>query len=150
MKTSHLHLTIVIYAILLLAACAPTIANRGNLLDMEKLAEIKVNESTREDVATKLGSPTQVSTFDEKIWYYFGRRTEQYSFLKPTVTEQQTVEIKFNDQGIVTEINKLNPEDVQNIEPVSRRTPTYGHETTFFEQLLGNLGRPGSLNKGKK
>ena len=138
------------FVLLLLSSCAPTVANRGNLLDMEKLAEIKVDSSTREDVATKLGSPTQVSTFNENVWYYFGRRTEQYSFLKPSVTEQQAVEIRFNDQGIVSAVNKLNPEDAQNIDPVSRRTPTYGHETTFLEQLLGNLGRPGALNKGKK
>lgn len=136
---------------LLLAGCAPTIANRGNIVDADKLAEIKPGSSTREEVATKLGTPTQVSTFDEKIWYYFGQQTEQYSFLAPEVTERQTIAIAFNDEGVVTAINKLNPNDVATIDPVSRRTPTYGHETTVLEQLVGNLGRPGRLggDKGK-
>ena len=137
--------------VLLLAGCAPTIANRGAIIDADKLAEVKPGSSTREEVATKLGTPTQVSTFDEKIWYYFGQQTEQYSFLDPKVTERQTIAIAFNDEGVVTAVSKLSPNDVSAIDPVGRRTPTYGHETTVLEQLVGNLGRPGRLggDKGK-
>lgn len=135
-------------AMLLLAACAPKLANRGNLLEPEKMAEIKVGESTREDVVNKIGSPTQVSTFDEKTWYYFGARTKQYSFLDPEVVEQKTVEIKFNDEGTVTAMNELDPAAAQKVSPVSRSTPTYGHDMTFFEQLVGNLGqRAGAAKK---
>lgn len=136
--------------LLALGACAPKIANRGNILEPEKLAEIKVGESTREDCATKLGSPTQVSTFDENVWYYFGRRTEQYSFLDPEVIEQKAVEVRFNDQGIVTAVNLLDPKQCREIEPVERSTPTYGHEMTFIEQLVGNLGQRTSGSKDKK
>jgi outer membrane protein assembly factor BamE (lipoprotein component of BamABCDE complex) len=138
--------------VLLLAGCVPMVANRGNILDPDRLAEIKPGTSTREEVATKLGTPTQVSTFDEKIWYYFGQQTEQVSFLDPKVTERQTIAIAFNDDGVVTAVNKLSPNDVAAIDPVGRRTPTYGRETTVLEQLVGNLGRPGKLggNKGER
>jgi len=135
--------------IALLAACAPTVANRGNLIEAEKLAEIQVGTSSREDVASKLGTPTQVGSFDENVWYYFGRRTEQYSFFTPEVVEQQAVEVHFDDQGIVVALNKLDPGDTKKVDPVNRRTPTYGRETTIFEQLIGNLGRPGMPAKGK-
>lgn len=47
-------------------ACAPTVANRGNILDLDVLAEIKPGTTTRE-VASKLGSPTVMSTFDDKV-----------------------------------------------------------------------------------
>ena len=134
---------------LLLAACAPTIANRGNLLDSDKLAMVKTGLSTREDVAATLGTPTQISTFDEKIWYYFGRHTQQYSFFDPEITEQQAVEVRFDDQGTVTSVKKLDPAAAEEIDPVDRRTPTYGHETTFFEQLIGNVGH-GDAKKDKK
>lgn len=137
-------------ASLLLGACAPKLANRGNMLEPEKMAQIKVGESTREDVASKLGTPTQVSTFDENIWYYFGASTEQYSFFYPEVIEQKTVEIKFNDQGIVTAMNQLDPSAAQDIDPVSRSTPTYGHEMTFVEQLVGNLSQRVGKEKDKK
>lgn len=127
-----------------LGACAPTMANRGNILDPDKLAEVKVGESTREQVAASLGTPTQVGLFDENVWYYFGRSTKQYSFLDPEIIKQQAVEVRFNDEGVVTKLEVLDPSLAQNIDPVGRRTPTYGHETTVFEQLVGNLGKPGS------
>lgn len=131
--------------VLALSACTPTVANRGNMVDPDKLAEIKVGETTREQVVSTLGSPTQIGTFDENVWYYFGRSTEQYSFLDPKVVKQQALEVHFNEEGVVTRLNQLDPKEAQNISPVARRTPTYGHETTWIEQLVGNLGRPGGL-----
>ncbi len=128
-----------------LCACAPTMANRGHIVDQERLREIKTGESTREDVVRILGSPTQVSTFDEKIWYYFGRSTKQYSFRDPEVIEQKAFEIRFNDEGIVVANTLFDSAAARTIESVERRTPTYGHETTALEQLIGNLGRPGGL-----
>lgn len=126
----------------LLAACEPTIANRGNILDPDKLAEVKVGTSTREEVATHLGTPTMVSTFDDKVWYYAGRQTEQYSFFDPIVLKQKAVEVRFNDEGIVTALNDLDLSAAKDISPVDRRTPTYGNDDTFIKQLLGNLSRP--------
>jgi len=126
-------------------ACTPTAANRGHVIEQEKLLDIKTGESTREDVVRLLGSPTQIGVFDEKVWYYFGRSTKQYSFFDPEVVEQKAVEIRFNDEGVVTRVASLDPSDSRDVTPVDRRTPTYGHETTIIEQLVGNLGRPGGL-----
>jgi outer membrane protein assembly factor BamE (lipoprotein component of BamABCDE complex) len=139
-------------AMLVLAACTPTVSNRGNIVDRDLLTEIKPGESSREDVVRVIGSPTQVATFDEKTWYYFGRNTKQYSFLDPEIVATQAIEVKFDDVGIVTSIDVLDPALAQNVQPIDRRTPTYGHETTIMEQLVGNLGRPGGLGgkEGKK
>ena len=139
MKKTHL---LLLSAAALLTACEPTIANRGNILDPDKLAEIKVGTSTREDVATKLGTPTQISTFDDKIWYYVGRQTQQYSFLDPEVLKQKAVEIRFNEDGAVTSVKDLDLAEAQDIHPVDRTTPTYGHDDTFIQQLIGNLSHP--------
>jgi len=126
----------------LTVACAPVVASRGSLLDSDRLAEVKVGASTREDVAKTLGTPTMVSSFDDKTWYYVGRKTEQYSFLDPEVIEQKAVELKFTDEGIVTGVRELSLADVQEVNSVERRTPTYGNDDTFIKQLIGNLSRP--------
>lgn len=137
--------------LLALLGCEPTIATRGDILDPDKLAEIKVGTSTREDVANKLGTPTEVSTFDDKIWYYVGRETKQYSFLDPETIKQSGVEIQFNDSGVVTAIDPLNPQLAENIEPASGSTPTYGRNDTFWKQLLGDVGHtmPGGMQPGQ-
>jgi outer membrane protein assembly factor BamE (lipoprotein component of BamABCDE complex) len=125
-----------------LAACEPTMANRGNILDPDSLAQIVPGTSTREDVATKLGTPTEVSTFDEKIWYYIGRQTEQYSFFAPEVLKQQAVEVDFDDKGIVQQVRKLDLSQAGDIDPVDRVTPSYGRSDTFIKELLGDISHP--------
>ncbi len=136
---------------LALAACEPTIATRGNILDPDKMQQVEIGKSTREDVALTLGSPTQLSAFDENVWYYIGRNTEQYAFLDPEVIQQKAVEIRFNEDGLVAAVRTFDPSLAENIAPASGKTPTYGRETTFIEQLVGNLGRPGALGaKGSK
>ena len=128
--------------IAVLAACEPTVANRGNILDLDALAQIKPGVTTREEVATKLGTPTAISTFDEKTWYYVGRETEQYSFLAPDVIKQQAVEIDFNDRGIVTASRNMDVSQAADTSPVDRATPTYGQKYTFMRELLGDLSHP--------
>jgi outer membrane protein assembly factor BamE (lipoprotein component of BamABCDE complex) len=141
-KTMRFKLPGLLFLAALLGACEPVIANRGNILDADKLAEIKAGTSTREEVATKLGTPTQISTFDDKVWYYVGRQTQQYSFLDPEVVKQKAVEIRFDDQGVVTTVTDLNLAEAHDIEPVDRATPTYGRDDTFIKQLIGNLAHP--------
>ncbi len=127
---------------LTISACTPTIAKRGNAIDEDSLRQIKVGESTREDVARILGTPTQTSTFDDKIWYYIGRRTEQEAFLDPELIEQRIVAIRFTPEGKVEKVNEGTDKYAQTIDPVNAKTPTYGKEVTLMQQLLGNLGKP--------
>ncbi|MBI1272529.1 MAG: outer membrane protein assembly factor BamE [Alphaproteobacteria bacterium] len=135
---------------LLAAACTPVVANRGNMVDADRLAEIKAGVSTREEVAVKLGSPSHIAALDENTWYYIGRRTEQYAFFDPEVTEQQVVLVTFDDAGIVKDIEKIDTSGAKDISPVQRATPTFGRETTLIQDLFGNVGRPGAPKKGGK
>lgn len=146
----HKHSSLFLIPLLLLGltACAPTIANRGQIIDPEKLANVQAGLSTREDVVMLLGSPTQVSTFNENKWYYIGRSTAQTSFFDPEVIEQKAVVISFDDMGTVEDVTEQDPKIAQNIEPVSRKTKTHGRRTTVIEQLVGNLGRPAA--RGRK
>ena len=139
MKKTHL---LLLCATALMAACQPTVANRGNILDPENLAQIKPGVTTREEVAAKLGTPTSISTFDDKTWYYVGRQTEQYSFLSPEVMKQQAVEVDFDDQGVVTAARNLDLSKAADADPVDRATPTYGQQYTIWRELLGDLSHP--------
>lgn len=138
--------------LLALAACEPAIANRGSLLDPEVLGQIQPGVTTREEVATRLGTPTSISTFDENVWYYIGRMTEQYSFFSPDVLKQQAIEVDFDQNGVVTEIKNLDLTKAADASPVDRSTPTYGRKNTFLRELLGDFShaRPdlGNRNRG--
>ena len=128
-----------------LVSCAPTIDQRGNLPEPEKLAQIHPGTTTREQVAKILGTPSSTGVFDDKNWYYISRRTKQVSFFDPDVLDQQVYIVNFDGTGVVRGIDHKDLKDGRDIEPAPGATPAPGRELTFLEQVLGNIGR---FNKG--
>jgi outer membrane protein assembly factor BamE (lipoprotein component of BamABCDE complex) len=132
---------LVMCGVVALAGCSGTVDQRGNLPDPVKLAEIQPGVTTKDGIAQLLGTPSSVSTFNDKTWYYISRRTEQVAFFDPKVLDQEVVVVAFDDSGIVRDVGRRTLADGQAIEPVARETPAPGHELTFIEQLIGNVGR---------
>ena len=131
----------IISGIALVAGCATSVEQRGNLPAQDKLAEVHPGSTTKDEVIKILGSPSSVSVFNDKCWYYISRRTGQFAFLDPSVLDQQVYIVNFDDQGVVKAVGHKGLEDGEEIVPVARATPAPGRELTFLEQIIGNLGR---------
>jgi len=124
------------------ASCAPSVDQRGNLPNPDKIAEIRAGSTTKDEVAKILGTPSSISVFgNDKSWYYISRRTAQTAFFDPDVLDQQVYIVNFDDQGIVRAVDHRVLEDGKEITPVARATPAPGRELSFLEQLIGNLGK---------
>ncbi len=130
-----------------LGACAPRIDVRGYTADPDALAEIEPGVQTASQVAALLGTPTVVSTFDERRWYYIMRRTETTSFYTPELAEQQIVAVSFDEDDVVAEVAFLGAEEARAIHPVSVESPVRGRDLSLFQQLFGNIGRPAASNR---
>jgi outer membrane protein assembly factor BamE (lipoprotein component of BamABCDE complex) len=126
---------------LTLAACERAIQVRGNLPDDGDVAKISPGIHTRGDIASLLGTPSTVSTFEDSKWYYIGQKTTEFAFFEPEVLERKVVVVSFDDAGTVADTTVYTLEDGQEIEPVGRVTPTEGKDLTILQQLIGNLGR---------
>lgn len=124
-----------------LTACAPTVNNRGNLVEDRRLVGVHAGSSTKQDVTKLLGSPSTTSTLDPNVWYYIGSITETESFLDPAIVQQRVLRISFNDQGVVDKIADVDTAESREVVPDEETTPTAGHEISFIEQLVGNLNR---------
>ena len=133
---------------LILAACAPMVDQRGNLPDPTKLASIQPGVTTKEAVSKLLGTPSSISTFNDKTWYYISKKTKRISFWDPEVLDQQVLAIKFDDAGIVADMRIYGLENARAIVPDPNSTPTSGRELTILQQLLGNIGRFGGSGGG--
>jgi outer membrane protein assembly factor BamE (lipoprotein component of BamABCDE complex) len=130
------------YGAAALVSCAPAVDQRGNLPNLDKLAEIHAGSTTKDEVAKILGTPSSVSVFNnDKSWYYISRRTSQTAFLDPDVLDQQVYIVNFDDQGVVKAVDHKVLEDGKEVTPVARATPAPGRELSFLEQLIGNLGK---------
>lgn len=130
-----------------LAACSPRVAVRGNLPREEQLSKIVVGKQNRHEVADILGTPSTLGTFDDNVWYYISRKTENYAFFDEKVADQQVIAIYFDDKDIVQKIYRYDKDDRRQVGMIDRTTPTAGKELSVFEQLIGNLGRFGGGQK---
>ena len=140
-----------------LGGCGIPTTQRGNLPKADALEQVKPGETDKQTVTRLLGTPSTIPTFDNKTWYYISRETKQIAFLKPEVLDQQVVAIRFDDNGIVTAVDRKGLKDAQDVTPNPNATPAQGREFTFLEQLIGNFGKfnnsksastPGGPNTG--
>jgi len=137
-----------ISGMVLVVGCATSVEQRGNLPAQDKIAEVHPGTTTKEEVIKILGSPSSVSVFNDKSWYYISRRTGQIAFFDPNVLDQQVYIVNFDNQGVVTAVDHKGLEDGKEIVPVAKATPAPGRELSFLEQIIGNLGRFNSSGGG--
>lgn len=124
-----------------LSACGNSVQLRGNTPDPEDVAAIEPGVHSRQDIVDLLGSPSTVSTFQDRKWYYIGQKTEEIAFMKPSVIDRKVLVITFDDTGVVEGTTNYSLADAQDVDPVDRETPTEGRDLTLLQQLFGNIGR---------
>src|SRR5262249_13735915 len=117
---------------LLASACSPMVDTRGNMPPVEEIATIQPGVTTRTQVSQLLGSPSSVGTFNDRAWYYIGRKTETLAFLRPEVTDQQVLVVRFDEAGVVQDLEKRGIETAREVAMNDRETPTAGHSLGFF------------------
>lgn len=129
-----------------MTACAPMTSFQGYQAIDAKPADVKVGADTKNSVRARLGTPSQVSTFDPNQWYYVSSVTQRQGFYKPRTVRRDVVAISFDkDSQAVTSVKVLSLADSRDIAYAGRETPTRGRQLSILEQLLGNLGQ-GQLN----
>ena len=124
-----------------LMACGTGIQVRGNLPEPEDVAVIEPGVHSRQDIVDLLGSPSTVSTFQDRKWYYIGQKTQQFAFSRPEVLDRSVLVVTFDDAGYVDQTISYTLADGKQVQPVERITPTEGKDLTILQQLFGNLGR---------
>jgi len=123
------------------AACAPIAAVHGNFVDSDRLAALQPGLSQKADVASILGSPSTIGTFNDDTWYYIGENTEKRGIFRPEVVARKIVRIQFDERGTMREVQTLDESAGESVALSDRETPTAGRDMTFIEQMLGNVGR---------
>lgn len=133
-------LTVITVAILA-CGCSPIKHTRGNLVSVERQENITIGQSTKADVIAALGTPTTVAPFNDNIWYYVGEKTERIAFFEDNVTERKILALRFDDSGTLDTIAERDETSGQEVDLVSKETPTAGLKINILQQFLGNIGR---------
>lgn len=127
--------------LLAVSACTPTQEVRGYVPNEAAISKLKIGADNRNKVARLIGSPSSISTFESKTWYYISKRSEHLAFFDEKVLDQQVVAIDFDDQGTISDVRHYKLDDARKIVMVGRVTPTRGRELGLLEQIFGNIGR---------
>jgi len=114
---------------------------RGNAVDSDQVAQLVPGTSTKGDVQALLGSPTARAAFDDNTWLFISALTKPVIASTNRIEEQHVVVVAFSGEGVLREVATRTKDDSLPVRIVSRTTPTPGNETSFVQQLLGNIGR---------
>ncbi len=132
--------------LVLAAACAPVYRNHGYVPLESELADVKVGESTKQDVADFIGRPSSVGMMTDGGWYYVGSRFKSYGVYEDREVDRQVVAVSFDDKGIVSNVERFGL-DKGRVIVISRRVTASNIKSVgFLRQLMGNLGRISAAN----
>ncbi len=135
---------LLLLAIVLLGGCSDleySPQTRGNKVTADQLKELVPGTSTRADVSSLLGTPTAKATFDDNTWIYISEVTQPRVARVQGINSQDVVVASFDDRGVLKTIKQLDKSDAKPVSVVSRATPSPGSESSFLQQLLGNVGK---------
>lgn len=130
-------------------ALSHPIQARGNRVDPDQLSQLVPGTATRADAIAVLGSPTARATFDDNTWLYISQMTKPVIAATNSIREQQVVALVFDGGGVLREVKQRGQDDSLPVQIVSRTTPTPGNDSSFVQQLLGNVGKftPGQMSR---
>jgi len=132
-------------ALIATTACTPRVDVRGNVAENEDMIRIRQGVTKASEVRKVLGSPSTVSAFDSKTWYYVSKREEALAFFRPTTTQHRVIELRFDNAEIVQDIRTYSLKDAREVARVSRVTKADGGEPGIFRSLVDMIVRRGSV-----
>jgi outer membrane protein assembly factor BamE (lipoprotein component of BamABCDE complex) len=114
---------------------------RGQNVTENQLRQLVPGTTTEADVRALLGNPTSQGLFDNNRWAYMGQVTQARIGRYPAVVNNDVVVLTFNDQGVLEKVEHLNKKDTVAVSMAGGATPSPGGNASFFQQLLGSIGR---------
>ena len=130
------------------AACTPLRSHQGYVFYTVLVNAIQPGFVNRQSVLQTLGTPTITSQFNGGDWYYVARDSRNLGFNLPHPVSQITLQISFDPAGNVTAIRRSGVDQVADISPYGKTTPTLGRSRGFFQDLFGNIGAVGAPGAG--
>ena len=137
-------LATVIAALSVSSGCTRLKSHQGYIGDQTLLSSVQPGVDNKESVQASLGRPTFVGQFDQNDWYYYSRDAKQLAFSQPVAENQYVLKVRFDQAGNVASVSQTGKELISKISPEGDKTPTLGRDTSFFEEIFGNIGAVGA------
>ncbi|GLQ09986.1 membrane protein [Devosia yakushimensis] len=104
------------------------------------MAQIRPGQS-QELVTIVLGSPQSTNTFgDQSAYYYVETKVQQTAFGVTSIKSRTVLAIYFDKNKKVIDKAVYTAADGKTVTVESRRTPSFGEDRTFIQQILQSFG----------
>ncbi len=117
------------------------------ITDDEIIERVKPSKTGEIDVLKLLGSPTTLSDYGDRTFFYIWSDEVVWGPSKPRVVNQKILAVSFNENHIVRAVKFYDIRDAKNIECVSDRTKIKGKKIGIIEQFIQNIGRFNNTSK---
>ena len=113
-----------------------TSRTQGYEISESALAQIRPGQS-KDLVTIVLGSPQSTNSFgDQSAFYYVETKVRQTSFGVTMIDSRTVLVVYFDKNGKVVDKAVYGLKDGKTIAIESRRTPSFGEDRTFIDQIL--------------
>lgn len=128
-------------ALMVLAACSEIIRKHGYVPPQEDLDAIIVGVDTRDTVGAVIGRPGTSGVLREGGWFYIGSKVRHFGARRPQEIERQVVAVRFDESGVVQNVERFGLERGQVVVLSRRVTETTVRDVTFIRQIIRNFGQ---------
>jgi outer membrane protein assembly factor BamE (lipoprotein component of BamABCDE complex) len=113
---------------------------QGYEISESAMAQIRPGQS-QELVTIVLGSPQSTNTFgDQSAYYYVETKVQQTAFGLTSIKSRTVLAIYFDKNKKVIDKAVYTAADGKTVTVESRRTPSFGEDRTFIQQILQSFG----------
>ena len=108
----------------------------------KKQEKLIINQTNKNDILLLLGSPSSKSTFDNDLWIYIERKTNNSSltaFGADNIVINNVLLLEINSMGLLEKKEFLNINNMNNIKFSKETTKSQYQKKTFIYDFLASL-----------
>ena len=108
----------------------------------KKQEKLTVNQSNKNDIIKLLGSPSTKSTFDNDLWIYIERKTDNSSltrFGNETILVNNVLLLEINKMGLLANKELLDLTNMQELKFDKQTTDNQYKKNTFLYDFLSSM-----------
>ena len=147
---------IIIISILTACTSNKVSKNHGFISLENKLEEIVINKSNKNDIIKIIGYPSSISKFNSNKWFYIERKQTNQSLFKlgtKKISKNNILVIEFNNKGLIEKKKMIDLSDMNELKYVKKiTTKKFEQENTIyniFSSLREKVNAP-ARNRSKK
>lgn len=126
-----------------LTSCETVVDHKGFQLEHARMDEVAVHKDNLDSVREKIGSPTVELPYPDEqgrtVWYYVSRKVQDGTFSLPSVVEQKTYVLRFDQSGVLRDMSESDKHASVGMSREITESSTY--ESGMMRDVFGSFGR---------